>query len=144
MPVGHLAPNQIECPCAQIGRDLIIRVAFANHCYTEAFSSAQHQANEIILYDAPDRPRVFCPIRYDLSFKLPVLIKILPQRKVHQTTQVRNYVYAVPLDMGGQIYEIYFMLQRAQPEDAADLRLTVESAYPVSVPSPTPKRPNAI
>ncbi len=41
------------------------------------------------------------------------------------------------------IYEIYFMLQRASG-GSTDLRLTVESAYPVVAASPVPKRPNKI
>jgi hypothetical protein len=40
------------------------------------------------------------------------------------------------------LYEVYFVLQRAQ--GGADLRLTVESAYPVALPSQLPKRPRAI
>jgi hypothetical protein len=144
MPIGHLAPKMIGCPCEHIKRDLSIRVIFANHCYTEEFSAEKHSHDQIILYDSPDRPRVFCPIRYKLSHRLPDLIDALPAQRVHQTTQVRNYVYVVPLKVERQVYEIYFMLQRAQAEDAADLRLTIESAYPVEVPSILPKRPSTI
>lgn len=144
MPIGHLAPKMVACPCAQIGRDLAIKVIFANHCYTVAFSATEHSADQIILYNSPGRPRVFCPIRYGLSHRLPDLIEKLPSQKVHQTTQTRNYVYVVPLKVKDQVYEIYFMLQRAQAEDKADLRLTVESAYPVEAPPALPKRPASI
>jgi hypothetical protein len=144
MPIAHLEPKLITCPCEPIKRDLLIRVIFANHCYTEEFSSSKHSHDEIVHYDSPERPRVFCPIRYNLSHRLPDLIVALPKNKVHQTTQIRNYVYFVPLKVERQTYEIYFMLQRASAEDEADLRLTVESAYPVDSPSVLPKRPNAI
>lgn len=53
-----------------------------------------------------------------------------PNRKVHQTAQLRNYVYVVPLEVDGKNYEIYFMLQRASGGEMADLRLTIESAHP--------------
>ena len=42
------------------------------------------------------------------------------------------------------IYEIYFMLQRQEDAKGTDLRLTVESAYPVIAPSPVRNRPNKI
>lgn len=142
--IQHLAPGELTCPCEPIGRDLIIRVTYANHCYTEAFNSAVHTKEHIILYDAPDRARCFCPIRHKLSIELPELIKQLPSRKVHQTSSTRNYVFVVPLRLSNQIYEIYFMLQRAQPEDRSDLKLVIESAYPDVAPPVLPKRPNDI
>lgn len=49
-----------------------------------------------------------------------------------------------PVEIGGNPHEIYFMLQRAAPEEAADLRLTVESAYRSDRPLNLRKRPNAI
>jgi hypothetical protein len=128
--VGHLAPTMIACPCEPIGRSLAIRVTFANHCYTEKYDRGIHRPEQILLTEAPDRHRVFCPVRYGLSHRLPKLVASLPNRKVHQTAQLRNYVYVVPLEVEGQHYEIYFMLQRASGGETADLRLTVESAYP--------------
>jgi hypothetical protein len=144
-PLGHLAPLLIACRCEPIGRDLAIRVTFANHCYTEAFDGTVHKREHIVLYDAPTRPRVFCPVRYGLSKRLPALVDELPTRKVHRTSSPReNYVYVVLLKEDNITYEIYFMLQRAQAGDGVDLRLTVESAYPVLVPTALPKRPHAI
>jgi hypothetical protein len=140
--IGHLAPRMVACPCEPIGRDLTIRVVYKNHCYSEAFCEARHAKEEILFYDSPESPRVFCPIRHGLSHQLPALIERLPSQKVHQTPEARNYVYVVSLRVSNQIYEIYFMLQRAQPEDEADLRLTIESAYPVETAGALPNRPN--
>ncbi|MFL9828961.1 hypothetical protein, partial [Rhodoplanes sp. SY1] len=72
------------------------------------------------------------------------LIDELPTRKVNQTSVARNYVYVTPIMIEHQSYEVYFMLQRAQPQDPVDLRLTVESAYLSSRPKSTRSRPNAI
>ena len=121
---------EILCQCAELDRELKIRVAFQNHCYTEKFDPRIHTREQICLTEGKDRDRVFCPIRYALSHRLRGLIEALPERKVHQTGQVRNYVYVVLLEIEKQHYEIYFMLQRAAKSDKADLRLTVESAYP--------------
>lgn len=143
-PLGHLAAMEIACPCKEIGRDLKIYVHFTTHCYTDHYDANKHSEDEIVCSDGDGRHRVFCPIRYALSPKLPELIAVIPKYRVHQTASRRNYVYIVPLQVDGQVYEIYFMLQRAASEDKADLRLTVESAYPVVTPTPRPKRPNDI
>lgn len=143
-PIEHLAPMEFGCPCTQIGRDLRIGVDFRNHCYSEDFDGARHTRGDIILYDSPDRPRVFCPIRYNLSFRLPDIVRNLSNSKVHQTWEKRNYVYSMPLEIEGEVYEVYFMLQRAESDPVLDLRLTVESAYSPPRRSPLPKRPNSI
>lgn len=132
---------QLVCPCPQIGRDLVIEVDFRSHCYPEKFDPDKHTQEQILLYDAPGRPRVFCPIRYGLSARLPDIICELPKSRVFQTAQIRNYVFVTTLDISNQYYEVYFMIQRAESVHGIDLRLTVESAYPVIVPSPLPKRP---
>jgi len=54
------------------------------------------------------------------------------------------YVYIVKLDVGGNPYEMFFMLQWAAAQDASDLRLTVESAYCADGPVTLRKRPNSI
>ncbi len=141
--LDHLAPLVIACPCNVIGRDLTINAIFRTHCYTEKFDPIKHTRDQIVLYDAPARPRVFCPIRHRLSFKLPELISVIPKEKVFQTSQRRNYLYAAKMSANDGIYEIYFMLQKANG-GSTDLRLTVESAYPVVEASPVPNRPNKI
>jgi hypothetical protein len=145
MTFDHLIPFRFNCPCPDINRDLSIRAHFANHhCYTRRYDPTIHTPEEIIVTEAKDRHRVFCPERYELSRRLPKLIPELPDKRVNQTSQSRNYVYVVPLEILGNPYEIYFMLQRAAPDDAADLRLTVESAYRSDGPPNLRKRPNAI
>lgn len=140
----HLTARSIHCPCDKIGRPILIYVHFTPHCYTKSFDPDQHDGSEILCSDSPERHRVFCPIRYELSPRLPDLIDNIVTARVHQTSVQRNYVYVIPLDIGDQVYEIYFMLQRAAAEDGADLRLTVESAYSVDTPTPRKKRPNEI
>lgn len=142
--IDHLAPMTIVCPCEFMDRELLIDVSFANHCYTEKFVEGVHKIEQIILTEAKDRHRIFCPIRYELSHQLPALLSALPSSKVHQTSQQRNYVYVVPLEVQGKPYEIYFMLQRAASDAAADLRLTVESAYVDEDGSNFRRRPNKI
>ena len=143
--LDHLTPFTFDCPCPDIRpRPLSIRAQFTNHCYTESYDSNVHAPEQIIITEAKDRHRVFCAVRYELSHRLRPAILELPSRKVHQTSKFRNYVYVVPLEIGGNPYEIYFMLQRAAPDDKADLRLTVESAYRSTGPLNLRSRPNTI
>lgn len=142
--LGHLGPIEFACPCAEIGRPIRIRTVFGSHCYTKHFDPEAHSAKDICCYDAfPERPRVFCQIRYALSLRLPEIITSLPGRRVHQTNQARNYVYSVPISTERGVYNVFFMLQR-DSTDGIDLRLTVESAYLVTGPAQFRKRPNAI
>jgi hypothetical protein len=85
-----------------------------------------------------------CPIRHGLSIGLPEIVCALSDKKVFQTAEQRNYVYAVAIETPNHTYEVFFMLQRAERTPELDLRLTVESAYPVVSPTPLPKRPRAI
>jgi hypothetical protein len=55
-------------------------------------------------------------VRYKLSHYLPKVIPELPNSKVHPTSQSRNYVYVVPIEIGGNPSEIYFMLRRVPIE----------------------------
>jgi hypothetical protein len=136
---------EFHCPCPELQRDIAIAASFRNHCYTEGFDAAKHSKADIVLYDGA-RARVFCPIRHSLSPQLPNLVRGLPGKKVHQTYEQRNYVYSTSLMLEDQRYQIFFMLQRADgasgAEPGADLRLTVESAYPAAIA--LPKKPGAI
>ncbi|MEX2126736.1 MAG: hypothetical protein WD871_00630 [Xanthobacteraceae bacterium] len=142
--IDHLAPMNIECPCEEVGRPLVIGVDFANHCYTEAYVEGAHTKEQILLYEAADRARVFSPDRHGLSFRLPDVVRALPGARVHQTAEVRNYVYVVPLEVNTRTYEVYFMIQRAEADPKLDLRVTIESAYSPPVPTILPKKPRTI
>jgi hypothetical protein len=142
--IDHLAPMTFPCSCPDIGRDLTVSVTFSNHCYTEAFDDTKHTAEDVVVYDAGSRARIFCPIRHGLSAQLPSLIASLPTRRVFQTAERRNYVFSVPILTAGQIYQVFFMVQRAEQTPSVDLKLTVESAYPVVIAPVLPNRPGAI
>jgi hypothetical protein len=50
----------------------MIQTAFSKHCYTEKFNPSVHAREQIVLYEGgggESCPRVFCPIRYELSFQ---------------------------------------------------------------------------
>ncbi len=135
--------TMLDCPCAAISRNLSISVAFSSHCYTKSFDPAEHDWEQVTLHDGAGKPRVLCPIRHGLSFRLPDMVTALPGAKVFLTPAQKNYVYSVPLDLAGQSYEMFFMLHRVN-KAAEDLRMTVQSAYPMTTPAARRKRPSAI
>lgn len=142
--LSHLCPIKFDCPCAGLEHPLRIRAVFSPHCYTDAYDPQKHIVDAICVYDAyPNRPRVFSVLRYALSLQLPEIVRSFPGVKVHQTAQARNYVYAAPVETADGVYCVFFMLQRNRT-DGADLRLTVESAYPVVGAMARRKRPNTI
>jgi hypothetical protein len=133
LSTNHLAPMLVACPCEEIGGKLSIRVIFSNHCYTERYDPDRHDVGQIYRRDSSG-PRVFCPIRHKLSFRLPAIVGELMRQKVHQTAH-RNYVYAVSLNVEGQHYEVFLTLQRDSTA-GVDLRMTIQSAYVVDRPWP--------
>ena len=114
-------------------KELKIRVRFMTHCFSRKYDPATHPEDDPIVRDAAGRLRSFCPIRYELSFRLPGLIRALnhPKAAVTQTARARNWLHTVTIDEGGGKYRIFFELRRAAAETnhREDLNLVVESAY---------------
>jgi hypothetical protein len=44
--IDHLAPMTIVCSCELMGRELLVDVSFANHCYTEKFVEGVHKVEQ--------------------------------------------------------------------------------------------------
>ena len=139
--LSHLEPFTLTCATGARDEALQINVRFSNHCFTEEFDESRH-AGDLVVMDHK-RKRAFDRFRYDLSKNLPDAIQLLPEVRVHQTFEQRNYVYAASITgLEGRIYEVYFTLRKAG--GGVDLHLFVESAYAVEYASPRANRPNAI
>lgn len=141
--VSHLDPFQFEVCSTKVPRPLRINVRFTNHCFSEAFDPSKHPANEPPIMDGTRR-RAFCPVRYELSPRLPALIRGLadPGSRVHETATRRNWMYAAVVEMpaAGTQYQIFFELRRTVPERRRqqDIDMIVESAYPADPSRPEP------
>lgn len=131
---AHLDPFDMTVDSVKAGRALRIHVRFTTHCFTRSFEPARHPDGDPVVRDAGGRPRTYCPIRYDLSFRLPGAIRALnhPKASVAQTAEERNWLHSVAIDDPNGIYRIFFELRRAPKEvrHLQDLSLVVESAYP--------------
>lgn len=144
--LSHLHPFQFDVSSSKVPRRLRINVRFTNHCFSEAFDPAKHPADEPVIPDG-QRRRAFCPDRYDLSPRLPSLIRGLadPAARVHETAARRNWMHAalVEVPFAGTRYQIFFELRRTVPERRRlqDLDMVVESAYPAD---PSRTEPNIL
>ncbi len=116
------------------GKELSILVRFMSHCFSKKYEPSAHAEGDSVLHDAAGRRRSFCPTRYGLSMRLPVLIRSLnhPKASVFQTARERNWLHSVTVADDQSDYHIFFELRRAASaaSDGVDLNLIVESAYP--------------
>ena len=122
--VEHLAPMEFEMEIEE--RPVRVGVRFSNHCFTEKWDEAIH-AGQSIIFDAGNKPRVFCPLRFQLSLGLPDLIRGLPNGHVYQTPEA-NYVKVTTAD--GEEYRMFFNIKKGGHHgDGCHVTLFVESAY---------------
>ncbi len=140
----HLDPFVFSCdvPDGDI-KTLLVNTRFSNHCFTEAFDEARHEP-DLVMADHKNR-RAFSRIRYDLSKNLPEIVRRLPDLKVHQTPEKRNYMYfSAVAELPDQEYRLFFHLKRADKSAKQHLELFVESAYPAMGGALKRKRPGTI
>lgn len=130
----HLEPFSIYVNSKKAGKVLNIRVKFTCHCFTQGYDSSLHLPGQPVLKDPGGRDRLFCPIRYRLSYGLPEIINALSDGRtnVWQTAALRNWAHSVRIDDPSGPYYMFFELRRTSKGGSKikqDLDLTVESAY---------------
>ena len=127
--LDHLNDFQFEAvqPATQTKSELRtgIEVTFGWHCYTRTLE--QNETARIHRNERGEQ-RCFCPIRYEQSKRLSVIIKELSERKILQTGK-GNYLTIEIVDHDGnkRDYEIYFTLRKQGKKKP--LKLYVESTY---------------
>ncbi|WP_328803407.1 hypothetical protein [Pseudomonas triticifolii] len=132
--LSHLEPFSFEVHSQLAGKTLRVHVTFSNHCFSKGYEAGTHPFAEWIIDGSSPRPRRFCPIRYRLSHRLPMLIRSLagsPKTKVWETAAERNWCYSIRIEDPTGAYNVFFEVRRAAKERRQwqDLQLVVESAY---------------
>jgi hypothetical protein len=133
-PLNHLHPFQYDLVFGEDVR-VRIRVAFAMHCFT------RHCADD----DDPSRYykdhreiRTFCPDRYALSPRLPVIARELTTRKCGFAKYVTT---DVPVSEGlTALYGVFFNVLRVKDTEGPAVLLTVQSAYELAPSKQLPIR----
>ncbi|WP_369988516.1 hypothetical protein [Pseudomonas xanthosomatis] len=131
--LAHLEPFTFSVHSARCSRDLRVRVTFSNHCFTKGIHcTAEADGAEVV--ERGRRIRVFCAVRYQLSFRLRLAIEGIaaPTVRVYQTAAARNWCYSIRIDSPDGPYHVFFEVRRAGQEQRQwqELNLIVESAYP--------------
>ena len=135
---SHLEPISLACPIDPtvpgVPATLRIGVRYSCHCFTDHFIDGSSERD--LLWMDYRQPRVFCRQRYGSSLNLPAIMRNLPNVRVHQTYEQRNYVRFETIDPAQPQYGVFFTLKRKQA-DGCHLSLYVESAYCDPKPNPT-------
>lgn len=138
LDLAHLEPIEFSCPTPDKNTRLV-RVIFSPHVFTRGACEGDQKAQ--ICFDQ----RVYCPDRYADSLCLPNVMFGLPQAKVYQTWEKRNYLHMLTIDEGGEPYHIFFEVSKAGGKRNKHVLLRVESAYKMQESAYTPPaRPNSI
>ena len=127
--LSHLDCFVFDCPTDFRDAPLTVGVRFSNHCYSCKCDDDAYAGEDLLIDHNGNRRRFDLP-RYDLTVHLDGLVRGLPQAKIFQTYEERNYLhFSTQLDVAE--YRIFFHLRRASAGADHDLTLFVESAYPL-------------
>ncbi|OOH85722.1 hypothetical protein BMT54_11510 [Pasteurellaceae bacterium 15-036681] len=109
-------------------------IEFSSHCFTKSLNKNKQES----LADYPihthyiteREQRIFCPIRYNLSLKLPTILRNLDKQKCFFTSADDKFLTVSIQNSNGEIvdYEIYFSLKRATRKNS-DVHIFINSAY---------------
>src|SRR6185312_16282492 len=131
--LSHLHPLRytlsLEQTANNAARDVEVRVGFSSHTFTE--SCENHEAHDA--YSPPNDPRRFSVDRYELSKRIPNVIRNLKGRDVLFGNQDNYLVVELPgVIPPGTEYWVFFDLRpvRDSPQSApSGVLLFVQSAY---------------
>jgi len=110
-------------------RIYIYDTIFSLHCFTRSQKNDETTDNNL-LYSDRRETRIFDFHRYELSKKLPDIIRELGQRKCFHTGTKRNFFTVDIQSQNGNVvkYEIYFKVSRSKKHKDR-LTVFIESAY---------------
>ena len=103
------------------------QVAFSMHCFTRNPRNDEQIATNL-WYEGPRENRIFCFDRYELSHRLPEIIRRLDDRVCWRTCHGNFFTIGLTVEEGKAFeYEVYFDVNRATRRGW--LNLIVQSAY---------------
>ncbi len=121
----HLEPFRFELMPDVSLREFTIEVTFNNHCFNETYDPKRHKASLPTSHSDRHGLRAFNERRYELSQKMPEIIRQLSGKRIAQTRN--GTLVRVSLDDGVD-YAIYFNLRKMNTELC---KMYVVSAYPL-------------
>ena len=121
--MAHLEPFEFRCPTPDESLRRI-RVLFSPHVFTRKYEDGD--PHEGMCFD----DRVFCPDRYEDSHLLKGIITGLPDARVYQTWERRNYVFlASETPQRDDRYHLFFSISKVGDKRNRHIKMWIESAY---------------
>lgn len=131
--LSHLHPTQIELIQPGIGgnpeRCFAIQVIFSLHCFTRSLKGSEASEIEHLIYRDRREDRVFDFGRYELSKRLPEIVKAIDRRACFHSGKGNFFLIELLTSEGQrQEYEVYFEASRSGKRGGL-INLYVQSAY---------------
>lgn len=123
LSLEHLEPFEFQMLPDGWELPATVSVTFHDHCFTETFDSQRHDGILVTNQSANTEKRAFDKERYELSFRLPMIIQALGAKRIASTRE-GNMVRIEIAD--GRHYAVFFTLRRHNKRRA---NLHVVSAY---------------
>lgn len=122
--ISHLEPFSFEIRPTGWDETALVAVKFHDHCFTESFTLQKHSHVVRSNNSSQHERRGSSPDRYELSRRLPALVRSLDGKRISQTRSGG----LVRIDLAdGRNYGIFFTIRRNDPKNCD---LFVMSAYP--------------
>lgn len=137
-PLSHLHPFRYSLTISN-GCNVEVRVTFAMHCFTRACQATDPASQR---YQDERETRSFCPERYALSPRLPVIARTLANRRCGYARNDNYVTIDLPAtDGGARHYGVFFNVLRAAMNPGGHaVMLTIQSAYALERGRPLPVR----
>ena len=122
MKITYEQPAKGDKPALQYD----VEASFSLHCFTKGIG-VNEQLDKDLLYSDSRETRIFDFRRYELSKRLPEIVRNLPTQKCYNTGKGNFFSVVVVGDDGQQVeYNIFFEASRSTRKG---LVLFVQSAY---------------
>lgn len=127
--LDHLHPFEMDVVQAAKGKNAERKypffISFSLHCFSRKKLRNEEDIN--LYYSDSRETRVFCYNRYELSKRLPDIIRDIGRKKCSHTGHGNFFIVEIMTEEGkSQNYEVYFSVRK---EKKGKLWLHIESAY---------------
>lgn len=139
--LAHLHPFEMKCKQDAVNNKPEIHynfeVIFSLHCFTSKVLGD----NPDLLYRDNRETRAFCFDRYELSKKLPEIVKSIFKKKCYHAKHANYFIFEMVNWDGKTVeYQVYFTISRSSKKRGL-LTLYIQSAYPKTRPQGKKKKP---
>lgn len=128
----HLHPyiitQSIEAKGKNPRREFRLNVSYSLHCFTRNPKDGEEISDDLAYSDSREK-RIFCFERWELSMKLPEIVRTLQQRRCLHT-ESEEFVTIEVVHKGRTFdYAVFFTVSKARKAEGAEINLFINSAH---------------